>query len=106
MCKLCRETSEKDICDDCQKSIERGYEISSLAGRCANGAERDSGFRFHARMLDENQYPSLAALCGYSPGRRSAGWSSWKPADRAVTCPRCAKRLEKMKDQVGSGESA
>lgn len=55
-------------------------------GRCANGAERDSGRGTHAVLLN-----SWRALCGTEPGRRSAGWSE-RNVDE-VTCPRCLRRL-------------
>jgi hypothetical protein len=57
-----------------------------LAGRCANGAERDSGSKYHAVRGN-------VALCGAKPGPRSAGWSTY-PGE-AVTCPRCLTKLEK-----------
>jgi hypothetical protein len=56
-----------------------------LAGRCANGAERDGGSKYHA-------VAGYVALCGAKPGRRSAGWSLY-PGDM-VTCPRCRRKLE------------
>jgi hypothetical protein len=63
-----------------------------MMGRCANGAERDGGVRYHA--LAEH---SWKALCGAAPGRRSAGWADYpdsiKPAS-AVTCPKCRKKLD------------
>lgn len=58
-----------------------------LAGRCANGSERDSGARFHAVPGT-----SWRALCGAEPGRRSAGWS--EHAGPAVTCPRCLRKMK------------
>lgn len=61
-------------------------EPRKLAGRCANGAERDRGVIYHA--VERGQW---AALCGREPGRTSAGWSDWKGS--AVTCPRCLKKL-------------
>lgn len=60
-----------------------------LAGRCANGAERDGGTLFHAVPAE-----SWKALCGSQPGRRSAGWGTpWKD-EQPVTCPRCLKRMK------------
>ena len=96
MCRMNKKEASADLCADCQRTVERGYEISALAGRCANGAERDSGTRFHALMLDDNNNASYKALCGQAPGKRSAGWSSWSPPDRVVTCPRCLKKLARM----------
>lgn len=66
-----------------------------LAGRCANGAEADGGLLWHA-VDTENKWK---ALCGAEPGRRSAGWAPWDPEDaegKAVTCPRCLKRMQKI----------
>ena len=100
MCNSKPRTENALVCSDCLGAIERGYQISALAGRCANGAERDKGFRFHARMLNENQIPDYRAICGYQPGRRSAGWSDWRPVGREVTCPRCAKRVAARKSAI------
>lgn len=57
-----------------------------LAGRCANGAERDGGRIWHGVSGS-----SWVAVCGVQPGRRSAGWSS--RVGEAITCPRCRKTL-------------
>lgn len=67
-------------------AAERPTEARRLAGRCADGAERDGGSLWHA-------VPARAwkALCGAEPGRRSAGWS--QRVGDAVTCPRCARKL-------------
>lgn len=65
-----------------------------LAGRCANGYERDSGRVTHAvdyNGRSDGDYHMGAAVCGAKPGRRSAGWSSYRWA--SVTCPRCLRRL-------------
>lgn len=94
-CSLCySQTVEKEwqICDICKKDHARGYRILSLAGRCANGAERDHGRIYHAVKIGE-----YTAFCGAKPGRRSAGWSSWRPVD-VVTCPRCLAKIEKMEN--------
>ena len=64
---------------------------ASLAGRCANGYERDQGPRVHAVPFSEglarNGYVITRALCGAKPGARSAGWSYFGP--RALTCVKC-----------------
>lgn len=57
-----------------------------LAGRCANGAERDGGSIWHAV-----RHQAWAALCGAAPGRRSAGWSTH--VGEYVTCPKCLRKL-------------
>jgi len=79
-----------DVCPQCAEDKERGYQVQMLAGRCANGSERDSGTRWHA--LREGEYK---AICGATYGRRSAGWSSYIQLHQPVTCPRCLKKLQK-----------
>lgn len=97
-CEMCHwifdEVNTSGLCDDCQRAVDRGYQISQMAGRCANGAERDSGILWHARRLDAENKISRKSICGRKPGRRSVGWSTWKPSGRVVTCKRCLKRLE------------
>lgn len=66
----------------------------SLTGRCANGAERDSGRLYHAVPDD-----GYIALCGAKPGRRSAGWSSHLGTE--VTCRRCLRKLMKNGGERG-----
>lgn len=63
-----------------------------LAGRCANGAERGQGTKTHALPWngDANMLASWRALCGATPGARSAGWCE-RP-ELEVTCPKCAKK--------------
>ena len=57
-------------------------------GRCANGAERDGGYVYHAILKN-----GWTAVCGAEPGRKSAGWSHEdQPLDK-VSCPRCTKKL-------------
>ena len=77
---------------------------AALAGRCANGYERDQGRRVHAvpysDTLARNGYAIHAAACGAKPGARSAGWSL--RTDLPVNCPRCLKRT----DGVKTGEGA
>ena len=77
----------KDICPDCQQDWGRMYRIRRLTGRCANGAERDGGSRWHA--INPATHKSL---CGAKPGRRSNGWG-WEHGDD-VTCPRCLAVIE------------
>jgi hypothetical protein len=62
------------------------YKPRSLAGRCADGAERDSGRLYHAIRDDES-----VAVCGAKPGRMSAGWGD--ALGGAVTCARCQRKL-------------
>lgn len=74
----------------------KSYEPRRLAGRCANGAERDRGRLYHAVPM---RYGSVTgdiwgpALCGQKPGRLSAGWS--EAAGTEVTCKRCLRKLRK-----------
>lgn len=63
----------------------RPYYVRYLMGRCANGAERDTGRLLHA-------VKGATALCGKSYGRQSAGWSEHQDG-AAVTCPKCAKKI-------------
>lgn len=69
---------------------------ASLAGRCANGYERDQGPRVHAvpysQELERNGYVLTPAACGAKPGARSAGWSYY--GLRPVTCPKCLQRVD------------
>jgi hypothetical protein len=58
------------------------------AGRCLEG-ERDHGHVVHLVR-------GWKALCGTSPGQRSAGWSSY-PSEKA-TCPRCLKSRKRLED--------
>lgn len=73
---------------------EPAYLTATLAGRCANGYERDQGRRTHAvpysETLARNGYAIQSAACGAQPGSRSAGWSL--RTDLSVNCPRCLKR--------------
>lgn len=76
---------------------------ATLAGRCANGYERDQGRRVHAVPTTEdllrNGYTCHAAACGAKPGARSAGWSL--RLDLPVNCPRCLTRIAKATGQEG-----
>lgn len=60
-----------------------------LAGRCANGAERDGGRRYHA-LARFSEFGT--ALCGAKPGRTSGGWCQ-PYGDQPVTCPRCLSKI-------------
>ena len=91
-CDECHEATDDlqyagDVCQPCADELGRGYKIRRLTGRCANGAERDGGSRWHAISTI-----SGSALCGAFPGRRSAGWGMTR--GDYVTCPRCLKTLE------------
>lgn len=73
------------------------YLAATLAGRCANGYERDQGRRVHAvpysETLASNGYVAQPAACRAKPGARSAGWSL--RADLAANCPRCLAAIAK-----------
>lgn len=85
-----------DVCAICHQETEQGYQIRYLMGRCANGAERDSGTLWHAIPLQENDVRGSVAMCGITYGRRSAGWSDHRKLNQPVTCKRCLKKIERM----------
>lgn len=91
--KRCYDHDQDDPCPDCAADKARGYTVRVLAGRCANGSELGGGARWHAVQIGEHGM-DWTAMCGAKPGRRSAGWSRWIVRGQAVTCPRCAKKLE------------
>lgn len=80
-----------DVCPQCEEDKARGYQVMILAGRAANGSQRDSGTRWHA--LREGEYK---AICGATYGRRSAGWSSFIKLHQPVTCPSCLKKISNL----------
>ena len=94
-CAICRnliaDQQPDGLCEKCRRESAQGYAVRSLAGRCASGAERDHGTRFHALPIEGGRV-SGRALCGAAPGRRSAGWSEWGHGE-AVTCTRCLEKL-------------
>ncbi len=61
-----------------------------LAGRCANGCERDAGSIAHAVPAGTSHE---TALCGAEPGRRSVGWSD---QSQAIDCPRCIRAVSRL----------
>jgi hypothetical protein len=71
-----------------------------LSGRCADGAERDGGRRIHVVMVDVIDLCAdvawRQALCGAKPGRLSGcGFVEVDGAENP-TCPRCARRAERL----------
>jgi len=64
--------------------VSAGIQALRLMGRCADGAERDSGRLCHAVPANTGR-----ALCGAEVGRMSAGWA---PGE-TVTCEPCARKL-------------
>lgn len=91
VCLMCKKATDEDHCPDCQNAIERGHQISYLAGRCRTGSDQQ-GIRWHALPIKDG-YPSSRALCGYAPRGLSAGWSQDHPDGRKVTCPTCLRKL-------------
>lgn len=69
------------------------YTPKVLTGRCRTGSER-GGHLAHA-VPGDSWYET--ALCGAKPGKRSNGWSEYRP--EAVTCPKCLARLAKLAEQ-------
>lgn len=59
-----------------------------MMGRCADGAQRDSGYIVHAVPPKFHR-----AYCGKQPGRRSVGWAHREGA--VVSCAGCLKKLNK-----------
>ena len=67
-------------------------------GMCRTDTD-NKGIRYHA--VETGEYPDAfntwtKALCGYKPGKRSNGWSSYIHSE--VTCPKCLKKLEKLQE--------
>lgn len=72
---------------------------ASLAGRCANGYERDQGRLVHAvpdASIERNAYSITLAACRAKPGARSGGWS-WRMG-QAVTCPKCMRAMSRLSE--------
>lgn len=63
-----------------------------LAGMSRTGSD-SAGTVYHALPL--GQY---TAVCGKTYGRKSAGWSEYY--GRAVTCPKCIKKLAKANESI------
>lgn len=69
---------------------------ATLSGRCASGAEQGRGSLVHVleagTPIDDRHVDlTSVALCGATPGRRSAvGWTT--PGEASRPCPRCARR--------------
>lgn len=61
------------------------------AGRCFNGAHRDSGKIVHFVPDEEpSGFWGTKALCGTEPGVRGYGWTL---STKKVNCPKCNKKL-------------
>lgn len=91
-CKRCQsDIWSGEYCVHCNEILRLGYEVSVMAGRCANGAESDRGRIWHARALRGDGYGEEAALCGKKPGGKSVGWSLYP--GNYPTCPKCLEVL-------------
>lgn len=75
--------------------------VARLAGRCANGAERDGGRKYHAL---EGYSEFGKAMCGAEPGRTSGGWAT-PYGDSKVTCPKCLRKLEKVTTEAAKSKA-
>ena len=104
VCKRCgqevAQVDERGLCSTCAEEaahaaivMQRGFEISRMTGRRRNGAERDGGGLWHARLVDESGNVSWRAACGAQPGRHS-DWSDY--TGKEVTCLRCRRKLERL----------
>lgn len=70
-----------------QAAVAAGkYQPSELAGRCVDGAQRDSGHITHAVPEGFSR-----AYCGAKPGRKSVGWTM--RVGTAVNCPGCLRKI-------------
>lgn len=80
------------------------YVATYATGRCRSGIET-GGTLYHAVPTTiHNDYEYVSgwgkSLCGYTPGKKSNGWSDYRHGE--VTCPKCTKRLEKMNDATAT----
>lgn len=72
--------------------MPKKFEARYMAGKCASGAQRDTGPRWHA--VPEGAFHTHQALCGRSPAIQ---WSDPRPIEeRPVTCPSCLRRLKRL----------
>jgi hypothetical protein len=68
------------------------FEAKRLTGRCANGAQRDSGTLYHA--VESGKHEFFPAVCGAVGGKRSSGWADQNGKD--ITCKKCLVGLQAM----------
>lgn len=74
----------------------RAYDICYLMGNCSMGRGRSLyGAKGNGGKL-RHAVTGWKALCGATYGRRSAGWSEHEEG-AAVTCPKCAKKIERLR---------
>lgn len=74
---------EDDLVCDRRAARDDVLAVLRMTGRCATGAERDGGRRWH--LVPPG---TVRALCGARPGRHS-GWSPHPGV--TATCPRCMR---------------
>jgi hypothetical protein len=63
---------------------------SYLTGRGRTGSD-SMGTLVHAVESVDGELCFETAVCGARPGKRSNGWSDYRPA--RVTCPKCLKKM-------------
>jgi hypothetical protein len=75
---------------------------ATLAGRCVNGFERDSGQLVHALPNPGAKGGGAfgKALCGSSPGRTSAGWTVDDDLDRLQALPEAHGEVMDISDAL------
>lgn len=74
-------------------SEDKTLKVLVKMGRLSNAFEGGHGKIYHATY--SHPYCHGKALCGTSPGRRSAGWGTPDKANQEVTCTSCKKILSK-----------
>lgn len=82
-------------------SMSHSYLTARKTGTCSSGAERNRGRVTHliAAPDPKNGGPYFGrALCGTTPGPRSAGWEITRGAD--VTCTECDARSPDTKAAI------
>ncbi len=80
------------------------YTPAILAGRCANGYERDHGAVVHFVAYQNHLFnTSWTSLCGKRPGARSAGYSALKAK---VTCTKCIKKANLLQRDCSIDEES
>ncbi len=74
------------------------YSNVRKGGRCWNGFHRDGGVIIHIKEGTEpSGFWGGKALCGTEVGYRGYGWAK-ESLDRHANCPKCVKKLEKLKN--------
>lgn len=77
--------------------MENSYKSATKAGRCFNGAHRDSGVIVHAIPNKDINGPNMSkSLCGTKPGLRGYGWSD---SNKEINCQNCLNKISKSNSQ-------